>query len=146
MLKIWISVYLILLSSCALAYERLSFYKLILSPQVYEGKAIYLTGYFVKDGSECLVISNDKETALMYREYEMVKLCKKNLNEMVSSDLLEKLANTYGSVAGEFSTKKCGDYLKLGSSLNYLGCLSRIDVLHGPIHEGGPMMPPPPIN
>lgn len=145
MLKVWFSVFLILVFSNAFAHERLSFYKLILSPQSYEGKEVYLAGYFVQDGAKCLVVSNSKETASVYREYEMVKFCKESLNKDINSDLFGKLANRYGAVAGIFSIEKCSDSLKLGNSLNYLGCLSSIDVLHGPIYEGGPMMPPPPV-
>lgn len=145
MLKVWFSAMLMFVSCSAFSYERLSFYKLILSPQNYEEKTIYLTGYFVQDGSKCLVISHSKETALMYREYEMVILCKEYLNETASLNVFEKLTNRYGSVAGTFSIKKCVSSLKLGNSLNYLGCLSSIDVLYGPVYEEGPMMPPPPF-
>lgn len=132
MLKMCGLILLMLISSFASSHERLSFYKLIVSPERYEGKDIYLTGYFVQDGSECLVISNSKEDALMYKEYEMVKLCKENLDEKANFDLFKKLVNRYGAVAGSFSMKKCGESLMLGNSLSYLGCLSRIDVLHGP--------------
>lgn len=146
MLKIFSLIFLMLVSGCVSSHERLSFYKLIVSPGNYEGQDIYLTGYFVNDGTECLVISNNKETSLMYREYEMVKLCKNNLADIKDFDLFRKLVNKYGAVAGNFSSKKCGESMKVGSSLNYLGCLTRIDVLHGPIHENGPAMPPPPVS
>jgi len=73
MLRIYLLLSLTLFSTHAFTYERLSLYRLILSPDTYEGKKVYLTGYFITDGADCLVIANDKETALMFREYEMVK-------------------------------------------------------------------------
>lgn len=144
MLKIWLAIAILIISNNSFAFERLSFYKLILTPQQYEGKEIYLTGYFVADAPNCLVVSNGKETALMYREYEMVKLCKEQVNTPIDSNLFKKLNRNYGSVAGIFSIKYCGNNLKLGSSLRYLGCFKKVVKLHGPIYKKGPMMPPPP--
>lgn len=146
MLKVWLYTVILLISNSALSFERLSFYKLILSPQQYEGKEIYLTGYFIANGSDCLVVSNDKETAMMYREYEMVRLCKNTANGKINAGLFKKLNNNYGSVAGIFSIEHCGSDLKLGRSMQYLGCLSKVVELHGPIYESGPVMPPPPVS
>lgn len=146
MLKYWLAIVFCSLSSCALSYERLSFYKLIVAPESYEAKHLYLAGYFSPDGDDCLVVSNDKETALMYREYEMVKLCKGDLSEDVDSKAFERLKNNYGAIAGVFSIRHCGDALRVGSSLKYLGCFTTVNELHGPIYNSGPSMPPPPVN
>lgn len=144
MLKIWVFVLTVILSGSAYSYERLSFYTLITDPQSYEGADIYLAGYFVQDGSDCLVVSNDKETALIYREYEMVKLCSKNAAANVKLGLFDKLVNRYGAVAGKFSIEECGDSINVGNSLSYLGCIISIDSMHGPVYENGSKMPPPP--
>ncbi|MBG22890.1 MAG: hypothetical protein CMF22_05460 [Idiomarinaceae bacterium] len=145
MLKVVLLLMLALCSSNSFAYEKVSFYKLIVSPQSYEGKDIQLVGYFVSDGEGCLVMSNDKETALMYREYEMVRFCSNDLERDADSHKLKKFEDNYGAVSAKFSVKQCSDELMLGSELSYLGCLSQVTHLLGPIYEGGPRMPSPPL-
>lgn len=146
MLKKWLPVLMMVCSYGAVAHERVSFHNLVVSPQMYENKELQLTGYFVSDGADCLVIADDKETAFMYREYEMVKFCSDDLDERINIELFEVLENNYGSIAGVFSVKQCGKDLELGSTLRYLGCFEQVTHLFGPIYKNGPRMPPPPIN
>lgn len=145
MIKTWLIVLLTAWSFNSIAYERVSFYKLIVSPHLYENKKLQLTGFFTSAGADCLVISNDKETAMMFREYEMVKFCSEDLDEGMDSVMFKQLASNYGSIAGVFLTKQCGGEVSLGSTLRYLGCFKRVTQLFGPIYEGGPQMPPPPL-
>lgn len=120
------------------AYERTSFHKIILSPELFEGRSLYVAGYFVADGESCLVLSNDKDTAVVYREYEMIRFCVGN------GALVDKMNKKYGSVSGVFSISKCGNSIRLGAELRYLGCFQKINKIHGPVFETGPSMPPPP--
>ena len=145
MLKVVLLMMFAFCSSNSLALEKVSFYKLIVSPQSYEGKDIQLVGYFISDGEGCLVMSNDKETALMYREYEMVRFCSDDLEAGVDSHELKNFEDNYGAVSAKFSVKQCNDELMLGSELSYLGCLNQVTRLLGPIYEGGPRMPSPPL-
>lgn len=137
---------LIVLSFGCEASERVSFYKLVNSPENYIGKQVHLTGYIILLGENCLLISNSKETVIMYREYEMLTVCKSDFSNEIEDNAFAKFDEHYGSVVGYFEIEKCRENLMLGSNLRYLGCLKNITHLIGPIYESGPRMPPPPIN
>lgn len=145
MLKVIFLILIFSLSSVE-ANERLSFYKVISFPERYVGKQVYLTGYMVRLGENCLLISDSRETVIMYREYEMLTVCKSDFSYEIDNKQFDKFDQRYGSVVGYFEIKKCKEDLMVGSNLRFLGCLKNITHLIGPIYENGPRMPPPPIN